>query len=301
MNRLYNIFLACCLVMATMVITSCEEIDFGVLGGNGGGNKSEQNANVVLHFSPFTQEGFTRGEGGIEQCASRLSVVVFKTDGTKVKTVTQRVEDDSFGTVGVALTEGSYRIVAIAHSCQGNATVTSVEKVTFPSNKVTDTFAYCGTIDVTDGERIEETLQMTRRVAMVRLTLAEPLAENIASLKFYYTGGSSTYSPATGYGCVQSKQTETRSTVAEDGSAVTTYEIYTMPHTEDDVLKITVTALGQDGSEVSEVVMQDVPVTRNKITTWSGQLFGTGGGAVSDGGITVTLDAEWSGTLKYNW
>ena len=36
------------------------------------------------------------------------------------------------------------------HSCDGSATITSTEKVTFPNNKVTDTFFYYGTLVVTD-------------------------------------------------------------------------------------------------------------------------------------------------------
>jgi hypothetical protein len=35
------------------------------------------------------------------------------------------------------------------HSCDGSATITSTEKVTFPNNKVTDTFYYYGDLVVT--------------------------------------------------------------------------------------------------------------------------------------------------------
>jgi hypothetical protein len=196
--------------------------------------------------------------------------------------------------------------VAIAHSStEGNATITSPEKVTFANNKLTDTFYYYGTLTV-DTDPIEETLEMTRCVAMLRLTLTEPLSDNISRLKFYYTGGSSTFSPATGYGCVNSKQTEYRYTTDDQDMPVSVYELYTMPHEHQDVLKLTVTALDASGSEVGEVTMENIPVTRNKITTWQGALFsgsGTGGdgGTSSSGGITITLDTEWDGTITYTF
>jgi hypothetical protein len=77
------------------------------------------------------------------------------------------------------------------------------------------------------------------------------------------------------------------------------YELYTAPHTQDDVLKIIITAQASDGATVKEWVMEDVPVTKNMITTWEGSLFG--GSSEGEGGITIELDADWDGTVKYNW
>lgn len=76
---------------------------------------------------------------------------------------------------------------------------------------------------------------------MFRLVLTdEEIPSSVSKLKFYYVGGSSTFNPSTGYGCVNSKQTEIR-TIA---NGVTTFSIFTLPHTEDDVLtKLTVTPL----------------------------------------------------------
>ena len=70
-------------------------------------------------------------------------------------------------------------------------------------------------------------LTLTRAVAMFRMVLTdEEIPSTVTKFKFYYTGGSSTFSPSAGYGCVNSKQTEIRP-VADDG----TYEIFTLPHT----------------------------------------------------------------------
>ena len=83
------------------------------------------------------------------------------------------------------------------------------------------------------------------------------MPSNVAKLKFYYLGGSSTFSPKDGCGCVNSKQTEIRP-VSDDGI----YEIFTLPHTDDDVLtKLTVTALDQNDNIVKEKVFENVPVS----------------------------------------
>ena len=263
----------------------------------------DANANVTLRFTTYGQQAFTRSAEPLTDQASRLSVAIFRQDGTKVKSINQTSTDSGFGTVAVSLAEGTYKVVAVAHnSTEGNATISSTEKVTFANNKMTDTFACCETFSVLDGSAIEKELLLQRVVAMVRLTVTGVIPDEVARLKFYYTGGSSTLNPSTGYGCVQSKQTEYRPVVV-DGSPVMVYDLYTAPHELNDVLKLVITAQDSDNQTLNEWTMEDIPVTRNKITTWSGALFGdddTGGGTGS-GGIGITLDTEWDGTISYTW
>jgi len=147
----------------------------------------------VLHFTQFEQESFTRVATGITNICSRLNIAVFNADGTKVKTVAQKEGDASYGTVALSLAAGTYKLVVMAHNCDGAATITSTEKVTFPNNKVTDTFYYYGDL-VVSNEKQTYYLTLTRVVAMFRLVLTdEEVPENVAKFKFYYTGGSSTF------------------------------------------------------------------------------------------------------------
>lgn len=291
-----------------VMLAACEKS----IVDEGGKKGQEANANVVLRVNTYGQEAFdapalgeTRGRRSAEaltdQC-SRLSVAIFRQDGTKVKNVNQTSTDGSFGTVAVSLAEGTYKVVAVAHnSTEGNATISSTEKVTFANNKMSDTFACCETLSVLDGSAIEKEVLLQRVVAMVRLTVTGVIPDEVTRFKFYYTGGSSTLNPSTGYGCVNSKQTEYRSVVV-DGSPVNVFELYTAPHELNDVLKLVITAQDSNNQTLNEWTMEDIPVTRNKITTWSGALFddGTGGGTGS-GGIGITLDTEWDGTINYTW
>ena len=104
-------------------------------------------------------------------------------------------------------------------------------------------------------------------VLAVLVLTDDEIPSTVTKFKFYYKGGSSTFSPSAGYGCVNSKQTEIR-TVAD---GVTTFDIFTLPHTEEDVLtKLTVTALDANDNTVKERVFENVPVTRNQITRYTG-------------------------------
>ena len=285
--------------LAAVLMAACEKpiMEDDIKSGH------ESDANVVLRITAYDQEAATRSAEALTDQCSRLSVAIFRQDGTKVKNVNQTSTDGGFGTVAVSLAEGTYKVVAVAHnSTEGNATISSTEKVTFASNKMSDTFACCETFSVLDGSDVEKELLLQRVVAMVRLTVTGTIPDEVARLKFYYTGGSSTLNPSTGYGCVQSKQTEYRAAVL-NGSAVKVYELYTAPHELNDVLKLVITAQDSDNQTLNEWTMEDIPVTRNKITTWSGALFGDDdtGGSTGSGGIGITLDTEWDGTINYTW
>ena len=267
---------------------------------------SMKEANVILHMTQYEQEAFgnsgnraaTRAATDITELCSRLNIAIFDAEGTKVKTVAQKEGDASFGTVALTLAAGTYQLVVIAHNAEGSATITSTEKVTFPNNKVTDTFYYYGDLVVTSEVQSYD-LTLTRAVAMFRMVLTdEEIPSTVTKFKFYYTGGSSTFSPSVGYGCVNSKQTEIR-TVSDDG----VYEIFTLPHTEEDVLtKLTVTALDANDNTVKERVFENVPVTRNQITRYTGSFFGNGGsGQTSDGTFRLTADPDWDSVNGYTF
>lgn len=295
-NRLSHSARTAILLALMAVLTACEKPLLDDAAAVSDAYLSE--ANVILRFTQFEQEAFTRAATDITSLCSRLNIAIFNSEGTKVKTVAQKEGDSGYGTVALSLAEGTYQLVVIAHNCEGSATITSTEKVTFPNNKVTDTFYYYGDLVVTS-ETQNYDLTLTRAVAMFRLVLTdENIPSAVAKFKFYYTGGSSTFSPKDGYGCVNSKQTEIR-TVASDG----VYEIYTLPHTEEDVLtKLTVTALDANDNTIKERIFENVPVVRNQVTRYTGSFFGSGGGGqTGSGSFRMTADPDWDAVNGYTF
>ena len=274
-------------MLAVLILCGCEKMviddDVYSKGDNGG--------NVTLHITQT--EDATRSSVLSDVCG-RLNVAVFDAGGQKVKAIAQTVADAGFGSVSMSLAAGNYTVVAIGHNCTGSATITSADKVTFPNNKVTDTFSYFGRLTVT-GDRQDVDIRMKRAVAMIRLHLTDEMAamNDVAQFKFYYLGGSSTFSPSAGYGCVNSKQTEYRA-CSDDG----VYCLYTLPHAANDVLtKMTVTALDASDNALGEIIIEDVPVTVNKITDCTGNVRG-GSGSIT---ATITVDADWAGVSNYTY
>ena len=298
-NRLSHSARTAILLALMAMLTACEK---PLLDAAAVSDASPSEANVILRFTQFEQEAFTRAATDITSLCSRLNIAIFNSEGTKVKTVAQKEGDSDYGTVALSLAEGTYQLVVIAHNCEGSATITSTEKVTFPNNKVTDTFYYYGDLVVTS-EQQNYDLTLTRAVAMFRLVLTdEDIPSAVAKFKFYYTGGSSTFSPKDGYGCVNSKQTELR-TVPAGSASGTIFEIFTLPHTEEDVLtKLTVTALDANDNTIKERIFENVPVVRNQVTRYTGSFFGSdGGGQTGSGSFRMTADPEWDAVNGYTF
>lgn len=277
-----------------LVISGCEKV---VILDESEGGDADGNVTLRMTAAGEPQHTLTRGVPVGEVC-TRLNVAVFDSGGTKVKSVGQSSAESGFGNVRLSLPEGSYKLVVVGHNGTGSATITNVEKVTFANNKVTDTFLYFGTLTVT-GETQELAITLTRCVAMLRLILDDSGRDSdIASLKFYYLGGSSTLSPLSGYGCVNSKQTEYRAW-NEEG----VYELYTVPHTAADVLtRLTITAYDASDNVVGEWTLTDIPMGMNRVTEYTGDLFNGGGGSgESTYSSGILVDAEWNGVDSYTF
>lgn len=251
--------------------------------------------NVVIRAGIYDQSPFdtlrSRAVQDIQELCTHIGFAVFSAD-EKVKGVNQVSTSADFGSASFTLPQGEYQLVIIAHNCNGTATISSPQKITFPSNVVSDTFYYYGTFTVGDGQT-ELNLQLTRAVAMVRVNITDDMPSAVRQMKFYYTGGSSTFSAETGFGCVNSKQTVKMDVTTAMQGKPTTWELYTLPHATTGALKLTISALDAADNILYEKELTDVPVTVNAITTYSGTLFGTAPQEADSKTFRLTADGAW--------
>ncbi len=282
------------MLLALCLLTSCEQ---PYLPENHPDTEPDAQPNVVLRVQGFDIVPFddvdTRADERVEDVCSRLNFVVYIGE-TKVKSIAQKRGDADFGTVALALPQGDYTYAVVAHSSEGSATVTSLDKISFKNNRVTDTFSHCGQLTVGE-QNVTEDIYLRRNTAMFRLNLSEPLPEQVTQLKFYYTGGSSTLSARTGYGSVKSKQTVVLD--VQPGQQV--FEVYTIPWDEEGVLKMTVTAMDAAENVIQERIFTDVPVRRNRITVYTCAFSASPQESSKEGNFQFHLDAEWEGEDEY--
>lgn len=252
----------------------------------------------VVSFGNMAQKpSLQRKSENLGSVCSRLSFALFDENGTKLTYKNQKQSDSNFGTFSLSVGKGAYKLVVVAHSSEeGNATISSPGKITFEKNKVTDTFYYYGSFTIEEDENFDIVLQ--RAVAMFRLKITDTTPADVTRMKFYYTGGSSTFDATSGYGCVNSKQAELRDVPSSAYNQSSVYEVYTFPHSDGKNLKIKAYALTAVGDTLQECEFTDVPVERNKITECTTTFFGD----PPSGGRTIhfTVNSEWNGTITYN-
>lgn len=283
-------------LLISLIFVSCEKADLGGQGGNGG----EDMVNVKFRVSKFEQvtfdedASFSRATTDIKDVCTRISFVIYKTDGNVYEVKNQQTDDSGFGTLDIALPKGDYKIIVIAHSGLGAPAFEAEDKVKFKDNKVTDTFYCCQDITVTEGASYS--LELKRAVSKFRLVVDDSIPSEVTTMKFYYTGGSSTFSPINGFGCVKSRQTEYRSVTSDMHGKGCQFEVFTFPHGDEDELNVTVTAQDASGKTVCEKEFDAVPIKRNMITQFKGRFFTEGNNPSGDNNITFSLifDGNWS-------
>ena len=238
----------------------------------------------------------TRGAVIIGDYFTKLNVMLFNQDGTKYfdKVRTQYSTDENYGQMSLTLPAGEYTVVAVGHSSAKSATIKSPEMVQFTASegqKLTDTFCYCGAVTIGDEPSSHE-FTLCRVTAMLRFCFTdEEIPAAMTAIKFDYSGGSANFNPTTSEGTTKSTQSEVRSLSAND-----TYQVYTFPYLSNTgALKVTVSAMSSDGTVLRKLTLTDVPVTRNRITTYTGALFSDDPGSITQSGFGFTADPEWAG------
>ena len=260
----------------------------------------ESSGNVTLHFQPTTKD-VTRA--AISGYFTKLNVQLFDAAGQKVfdKMKTQQSSDADFGSLSVALSPGTYTVVAVGHSSTNSATIKSPVDVRFTASngeKLTDTFCACATVTVSDASASDHTLEMARATAMVQFVLTDTdIPSTFAYFKMEYTGGSANFNPTTMQGITKSTQSEQRLR-----NSLMTHQCYTFPYmATTGTLKMTVSALASDGSVIRQRVFESVPVTRNRITTYTGPLFSEGTGEITQTGFGFVVQTDWEGEDCYEF
>ena len=248
------------------------------------------------------QGGPTRVLRPLGELCGRISYALYTeaSDGTgfdKVVESEQKSDDESFGQMTLTAPKGKYRLVVIAHSGLKKATLTNPEKITF-DGKVTDTFYSCTSLEL--GTETTADVQLKRAVAMFRFVISDKVPSAVKKMRFYYTGGSSTFDALSGCGIVNSKQTEARTVSAGAYDGESSYDVYTFPRANSDEIDVTVSALGEDDAVLYQRKYSGVPVRINCMSRYTGTFF-TEPVVPGDCRFTVWADDQWDNVMDFKY
>ena len=273
------------LVGLLALLTSCEK---PILASEESTDQTTE-GNLTVRVFQVEQTPFTLlSRTAANDICTRLNYAIYNEDGSRVKQINQEHDDADFGHATFQLTEGTYQLVVVAHSCKGNPTMTNPAKIQFSNTTTgyTDTFLYSEEITVND-EKTELKVPLKRIVSLCRFIVTDDFPADVKTMQFKYTGGSGAFNAYTGLGCVKSTQTVTY-TVADGDKQ---FDLYTFLHDTEGTITLTVTALDAAENVISERQF-NVPLVQNKITWFSGPFFDESG---SQNTITIDINTEWDG------
>ena len=283
---MFSVVFTLTMICATFVLLSCEK-PIALEDGETDDVEGNLRVNVYeIEKAPFAN--LTRT--AVSDVCTRLNFAIYDEGGSRLKQVNQTSDKSGFGQCAFQLEEGTYQLVVVGHSANGNPTMTNLGKIQFTnSTGYTDTFLCYGEVIIGE-EPVELNISMDRIVALCRFVVTDDIPAEVKKLQFYYTGGSGAFNAVTGMGCVNSKQTVTYdvATVSEKQ-----FDLYTFLHEPSDNIVLTVTALDASGNELHSRQF-DVPMQQNHITWLSGAFFdGSGSSSTSITGVTV--NTNWDG------
>ena len=239
---------------------------------------------------PGSSQATTRGAKAASEACTRLNFAVYDQGGLRLKQLNQTSDMADFGHASFQLEEGTYQLVVVGHSANGNPTMTNPAKIQFTnSTGYTDTFQCYGEVTIGE-EAVDYQVSLDRIVALCRFVVTDDIPADVRKMQFYYTGGSGAFNAATGLGSVASKQTVTVDVA--DGSQKQ-FDLYTFLHEQSDNIALKVTALDASGNVLYERDF-DVPMQQNHITWLSGAFF-NGSGSSSTSVTDVTVNTDWAG------
>lgn len=278
MTKLINTLI---LIILIFTQTSCERVSF---------DKSDVENKDGFELNFHVGNIDTRGIVNVSKVCNRINFAVYDSIGDRVKSISQSSDYDAdFGIIKVSLPKGNYKVVALAHNGNSNASTTNMNRITF-NGKVTDTFVYSDDINVSGNSDYQ--MNLKRCVAKILFTIKDKVPDEVKQIKFFYTGGSSTLDGISGWGCVNSRQTEIRDVKAEARADSSVYELYTFPQDSNGSLDITVSCLDSSGNILYERMFDDVKVSKYSITTCTEKLFSEGEISLSKG-LVLKADDEW--------
>jgi len=277
-----------CTIVALCVLVACEK----ALMTEDASTSGDKNGNLHVSVCQIEQTPFgnlTRGAEPVANVCTRLNFAIYDEGGMRVKQINQTSDKAGFGQCAFQLEEGTYQLVVVGHSANGNPTMTDPTKIQFTNaTGYTDTFLCYGEVTIGE-EQVDYEVSLDRIVALCRFVITDDIPAEVKTMRFYYTGGSGAFDATTGLGCVASKQ-DVKFTVTAGQKQ---FDLYTFLHDLSDNITLTVTALDASGNELYNRQF-DVPMQQNHITWLSGAFFnGSGSSSTTIGGVTVNTD--WAG------
>lgn len=282
---------------AMMALTACEKQSVDVASAQYETQKKELTFAVEGDFgaATFTRGAMTRGAMTADGKQMTDLWVLDYMGGALVQQLHQTAEDDDFGNPSLTLDFGDHHVYFVASRGSSPTLDTDEHTVTWASTS--DTFWTDYSVSVTSGTAAAHNVTLNRVATKLSVTIADEIpdgtayVEIIPSTWYYgldYLDGSAT----------EAQISEPRTITipaAKIGTTGTTLSIFGLSGTVEWTTDVTVNACDGDDNVLGTATISDAPMTVNRATCYSGNLFS---GA---SGFDLSLNATWNDDQTGTW
>lgn len=233
-----------------------------------------------------------RTRGSLEDAkVSELWLMDF-VNGELQQTIHQQKTDAGFGSISMAVSYGTHALRLIASAGSGAAVADSIVTWAKPG----DTFFSADTIDIQPQGSKSVTLHLKRIATRLRVSISDEIPADFAQLGIaatWYYGLNAKSGEATG------EQSTERTISVPASYAGTTGQLtagfYSLCPVAGYTTDATITARDADGAALRSISLTGVPLQRNRITAYSGEMF------QNTRSVGLDVDTDWADALEATW
>ena len=290
------------MALAVAILTACEKNEPEAL--------APVNANVHIDTTPpadhvtitFACQGFemqpfgTRAELKADGKAMTDLWVLDYVDGSLAQSVIHQTSSDAdFGTPTLNLAVGSHHVYFIAS--RGKTPTLDTDDHTLTFGSVSDTFYKDYAIDVTGTSNGSRTVTLDRCVTKLTAVITDEIPTGAATFNLTPEAWHYGIDYTTGLPISATPSQTITINIPSSEIGVTNEHLSIFGFSSEDewTTNVTLNCKKSDGTVIGTATLSDVPLKRNRITTYSGPLFS------AEGLTTVSLSTDWLEEHTGNW
>ena len=267
----------------------CEKAQVETLQSADSITKPEWEDTLVIHIE-FSDGDRTRGS---VDDAKVSDLWLFDYIGDSLAhTIHQQKTDDGFGTIALAADYGKHHLRLVASAGTDATVADSIITWVKPG----DTFFAADSIDIEPQGSKDVAITMKRIASRLRISVNDEIPAGFATLSIsgtWYYGLNAHTGEATGQQAAERTISVPATYVGTTGQLSAGF--YTMCPVDGYTTDVTVKALKSDQSAMKTIELKDVPLKRNRVTAYSGTMFG------NTRSMSLAFDTDWDDAYEATW
>ena len=222
-----------------------------------------------------------------------ITLAFYTAEGDEKYKATQLRADAStyttFGSFNLALPMGSYTMVVLGYGLNDGEpaiTLTSPTEASFGSYPARETFAATQAVNITNTEAVEFSATLSRVISKLRIHSTDGCTENAVNVRTTFSAGGKSFNPTTGLATSDSGFSNVLPIQSSLGNSTNSIS-YIFLASDEQTMTITIEVLDANNQSISQKVVTNVPLKRNRMTVLSGSIYS------ANGSSDFQVDEDW--------